>query len=63
MDRIVAKLNVEHFGRPPAALKAVCTGIGTALRALHSDVLRGELPDRIDELLRQLDQQKDADSP
>ena len=62
MDRTVARLNVEHFRRPPA----VCTGIGTALRALHSDVLRGELPDRIAELLRQLDQQlrkldRDAD--
>ena len=62
MDRTVATLNFEHFRRPPADLKAVCTGIGTALRALHSDVLREELPDRIADLLRQLDQQKDTDS-
>jgi hypothetical protein len=62
MDRTVGRLNVEHFRRTPADLKAVCTGIGTPLRALHSDVLRGELPDRIAELLRQLDQQKDTNS-
>jgi hypothetical protein len=52
----------------PIDLKAVRTGIGQALRTLHSDVLREELPDRIAELLRQLDQQlsrldqKDRDS-
>jgi hypothetical protein len=44
-------------------LKAVRTGIGAALRTLHSDVLREEIPDRIGELLRQLDQQMDADNP
>jgi Anti-sigma factor NepR len=43
-------------------LKVVRTGIGAALRTLHSDVLRDEVPDRVAELLRQLDQQKDADS-
>jgi hypothetical protein len=50
-------------------LKAVRTAIGTALRSLHSDVLQEPIPDRIAELLRQLDQQlnqldrpKDADS-
>jgi len=54
----------------PADLKAVHTGIGTALRTLHSGVLREEIPDRIAELLRQLDQQlsrleqrKDAGNP
>jgi hypothetical protein len=52
----------------PADLKAVRTGIGTALRALYSEVLREEIPDRMAELLRQLDQQlrqldqKDRDS-
>jgi hypothetical protein len=40
----------------PADLKAVRTTIGTALRTLHSDVLREEIPDRIAELLMQLDQ-------
>ena len=45
-----------------ADLKAVRTGVGAALRTLHSDVLREEVPDRIAELLRQLDQQKDTDS-
>jgi histone H3/H4 len=67
MDRTDARLNVEPFRRllkretdevASADLKAVRTGIGAALRALHSDVLREEVPDRIAVLLRQLDQQK-----
>jgi hypothetical protein len=37
-------------------LKAVRTGIGAAVRALHSDVLREAVPDRIAELLWQIDQ-------
>jgi hypothetical protein len=52
----------------PADLKAVRTGIGAALRALYSDILREELADRIaqlaqhlDQRLEQLDQQKDTD--
>jgi hypothetical protein len=32
-------------------------GIGSALRSLHSDMLREPLPDRMAELLRQLDEQ------
>jgi hypothetical protein len=43
-------------------LKAVRTGIGAALRTVHSDVLREEVPDGMAELLKQLDQQRDADS-
>jgi Anti-sigma factor NepR len=43
-------------------LKAVRTGIGAELRTLHSDVLREEVPDGMAELLKQLDQQRDADS-
>ncbi len=48
-------------------LKAVRTAIGTALRSLHSDVLHEPLPDKIAELLKQLDQQlrqldQDADN-
>jgi len=52
----------------PADLRAVRTGIGTELRTLYSDVLREKIPDRIAELLWQLDQQlsqldqKDRDS-
>jgi len=53
----------------PTALKAVRMAIGQALRTLHSDMLREKVPDRIAELLRQLDQQlgqpdqpKEADS-
>ena len=66
----MTSLNVEYFRRPleretdemaSAGLKAVRTGIGAALRTLHSDVLRKELPERMAELLRQLDQQKDTD--
>jgi PAS domain S-box-containing protein len=41
----------------PADLRAVRRGIGAALRALYSDVLREEIPDRIAELVSQLDQQ------
>src|SRR5215470_18685148 len=53
----------------PTDLKAVRTGIGQALRTHYSDVLREEVPDRIADLLMQLDQhlrqldEKDRDSP
>jgi len=60
------------MGRRPRAgsdFEAVRTAIGTTLRSLHSNVLLEPLPDRMAELLRQLDQQlrhlnqqKDADS-
>jgi Anti-sigma factor NepR len=52
----------RHGTQPNADLKAVRTGIGAELRTLHSDVLREEVPDGTAELLKQLDQQKDADS-
>jgi anti-sigma factor NepR-like protein len=39
-----------------ADLKAVRTGIGAELRTLFSDVLREPIPDRMTELLKQLDQ-------
>jgi hypothetical protein len=51
-----------------ADLIAVRRGIGAALRTLYSDVLGEEIPDRMAELLSQLDQQlrqldrKDRDS-
>ena len=41
-------------------MKAVRTGIGAAIRTIHSDVLREEVPDKIAELLRQLDQDADT---
>jgi hypothetical protein len=47
------------MGRGPRArshFDSVRAGIGSALRSLHSDVLREPLPDRIAQLLRQLDQ-------
>jgi hypothetical protein len=37
-------------------LSASRTGIGRALRAIHSDVMNEPLPDRLAELLRQLDE-------
>jgi hypothetical protein len=37
-------------------VNAVLTAIGVELRRLHSDVLREPIPDRMAELLRQLDQ-------
>jgi Anti-sigma factor NepR len=54
-----------HGTRPDAGLdlKAVRTGIVAALRTLHSDVLREEVPDRIAELLRQLDQPTEKLAP
>jgi hypothetical protein len=45
-----------------AHLKAVRTGIGAELRTLYADLLRERVPDRIAELLKQLDQLKDTDS-
>jgi hypothetical protein len=53
-----------HGTRPDAGfdLKAVRTGISAALRTLHSDVSREDVPERMAELLRRLDQQKDADT-
>jgi hypothetical protein len=51
----------RHAMRPSADnLKAVRASIGEALRALHSGVLREEVPDRIAELLR-VDHQKDTE--
>jgi hypothetical protein len=57
------------MGRRPRArshFDSVRAGVGTALRLLYSNVLDEQLPDRIAELLRQLDQEisllhKDAD--
>jgi hypothetical protein len=51
---------------PRSHFDSVRAGIGNALRLLYSDVLREPLPDRIAELLRQLDEQlrqldRDAD--
>jgi hypothetical protein len=47
--------------KAPGDLKAVRIGIGAALQALHSDILREELAGRIAELVQQLNQQKDTD--
>lgn len=43
-----------------ADLNAVRSAIGTELRKLYSDVLHGETPDRMAELIKQLDQQMEA---
>ncbi len=53
-------MTLVGMGRRPRAgsdFEAVRTAIGTTLRSLHSNVLREPLPDRMAELLRQLDQQ------
>jgi hypothetical protein len=53
-------MTLVGMGRRPRAgsqFDSVRAGIGSALRLLHSDVLREPLPDRIAELLRQLDEQ------
>jgi hypothetical protein len=57
--------------RTPGDLSAVRTVIGAELRKIHSDVLREEIPDRMAELIKQLNQQMevspscqdDADNP
>jgi hypothetical protein len=62
-------MTLVGMGRRPSAdrdFEAVRTAIGTALRSLHSNVLNEPLPDKIAELLRQLDEQlrqrgRDAD--
>jgi Anti-sigma factor NepR len=46
--------------RTPAHLNAVRTVIGAELRKIHSDVLREEIPDRMAELIKQLNQQMEA---
>jgi hypothetical protein len=40
----------------------VRTGIGAELRRLHSELLTKEIPDRMVELIEQLDQQMEANS-
>jgi Anti-sigma factor NepR len=44
----------------PANLRAVRTAIGGELRRLYFDVLCEEIPDRMAELLKRLDQLKEA---
>jgi hypothetical protein len=44
-------------GLSKADLNAVRKGMGAALRTIYCDVLREEIPDRIAELLSQLDHQ------
>ena len=64
-------MTLVGMGRRPRAgrdFEAVRTAIGMALRPLHSEVLHEPLPDRIAELIRQLDQElrqldQDADNP
>jgi Anti-sigma factor NepR len=68
MNRQECRETDKHDGRGPhgtrlgteSDLKAVRAGIGAAIRTIHSDVLREEIPDRMAELLRQLDEPKDV---
>jgi hypothetical protein len=41
-------------------LKAVRSAIGMELRKIHFNVFREEIPDKIAELIKQLDQQMEA---
>ncbi len=53
-------MTLVGMGRRPRArsnFDSVRAGIGSALQSIHSDMLREPLPDRIAELLRQLDEQ------
>jgi hypothetical protein len=50
-------VGMQRRPRARSHFDSVRTGIGSALRSLHSDMLREPLPDRIAELLRQLDEQ------
>jgi Anti-sigma factor NepR len=49
-------VGMGHRPRAGIDFKAVRTAVGTALRSLHSNVLQEPLPDRMVEMLRQLDQ-------
>jgi hypothetical protein len=50
-------LDMTHRPNAHAHLDSMRAGIGSLLRSLHSDVLREPLPDRMAQLLRQLDEQ------
>jgi hypothetical protein len=52
----------ETRPRAESDLQAVRAGIGAAIRTIHSDVLREEIPDRMAALLRQLDEPNDVGS-
>jgi hypothetical protein len=68
MNRQECRKSDKRDGRGPCGtrpsaesdLKAVRAGIGAAIRTIHSDVLREEIPDKIAVLLRQLDEPKDG---
>jgi hypothetical protein len=63
-DRPVSVVRASQPTRPGADFKAVRTAIGTALRSIHSHVLNEPLPEKIVEMLRQLDQQlRQLDEP
>ena len=49
-------VGMERRPRGSPDFEAVRTAIGTALRSIHAHVLNEPLPERIVELLRQLDQ-------
>jgi Anti-sigma factor NepR len=50
-------VDMGRRGRARSHFDAVRTGIGTELRSLYSNVLNEPLPEKIAELLRQLDEQ------
>ena len=50
-------LDMTHRPSAHANFDSMRAGIGSALRSLHFDLLREPLPDRMAQLLRQLDEQ------
>jgi hypothetical protein len=53
-------IRLHEVGPNADNLKAVSAGIGAAVQALYSGVLHEEVPDKIAELLRKLDQQEET---
>jgi hypothetical protein len=56
LENAMALVSMAPRSPASADLKAVRTGIGTELRTLFSDVLREPIPEKMAELLMQLDQ-------
>jgi hypothetical protein len=59
-EREIALVGLQR-DEASADLKAVRIGIGAALQALYSDILREERTDRIAELVQELDQRLKLD--
>jgi hypothetical protein len=56
-------IRVARRPNASADLKAICTGIGASLRAQLSNVLSEPIPEKMTDLLKQLDQPKEDNGP